>query len=58
MAIGRAFGDWDKSYQLLPKWLKTLIDSNPGSRVTWKIILVTMPGCAIFESLLGFWSIN
>ena len=57
-SIGRAFGDWDKSYQLLPKWLKTLIDSNPGSRVTWKIILVTMPGCAIFESLLGFWSIN
>ncbi|XP_075640572.1 uncharacterized protein LOC142612357 [Castanea sativa] len=27
-AIGRAFGDWDKSYQLLPKWLKALTDSN------------------------------
>ena len=32
-AIGRAFGDWDKSDQLLPKWLKALTGSNLGSRV-------------------------
>ena len=57
-AIGRAFGDWDKSYQLLPKWLKTLIDSNPGRKVIWRIVPATMPSCAIFESVLGFWSIN
>ena len=53
-AIGRAFGDWDKSYQLLPKWLKVLTDSNPGSRVIWKTIPATMPGCAIFERV--FWA--
>ena len=53
-AIGRAFGDWDKSYQLLPKWLKALTDSNPGSRVIWRTIPATMPGCAIFERV--FWA--
>ena len=37
-AIGKAFGDWDKSYQLLPKWLKVLTISNPGSRVIWRTI--------------------
>ena len=34
--IGRVFGDWDKTYQLLPKWLKVLIDSNLGSRAIWR----------------------
>jgi len=53
-AIGRAFGDWDKSYQLLPKWLKALTDSNPDSRVIWRTIPATMPGCAIFERV--FWA--
>ncbi|XP_075653062.1 uncharacterized protein LOC142623503 [Castanea sativa] len=50
-AIGRAFGDWDKSYQLLPKWLKALTDSNPGSRIIWRTIPATVPGCAIFEKV-------
>ncbi|XP_050260130.1 uncharacterized protein LOC126705285 [Quercus robur] len=53
-AIGTAFGDWDKSYQLLSKWLKALTDSNPGSRVIWRTIPATMPGCAIFERV--FWA--
>ncbi|KAL0016210.1 hypothetical protein SO802_003279 [Lithocarpus litseifolius] len=48
-AIGRMFGDWDKSYQLLPKWLKVLTDSNPGSRVIWRTMPATMPGCAILD---------
>ncbi|XP_075665278.1 uncharacterized protein LOC142634930 [Castanea sativa] len=43
-AIGRAFGDWDKSYQLLPKWLKALTDSNPGNRVIWRMVPATVPG--------------
>ncbi|XP_075645549.1 uncharacterized protein LOC142616617 [Castanea sativa] len=42
-AIGRAFGDWDKSYQLLPKRLKALTDSNPGSRVIWRTVPATVP---------------
>ena len=53
-AIGREFGDWDKSYQLLPKWLKALTDSNPGSTVIWRTILATVLGCAIFERV--FWA--
>ena len=48
-AIGKAFGDWDKSYQLLPKWLKALTDSNPGNRIIWRTIPAAMPGYAIFE---------
>ena len=34
--INRAFGDWDKSYKLLPKWLKALTDviiSNDQSKL-------------------------
>ena len=53
-SIGRAFGDWDKSYELLPKWLKAFTDSNSGSRVIWKTIPTTMPSCAIFERV--FWA--
>ncbi|XP_075633715.1 uncharacterized protein LOC142606216 [Castanea sativa] len=53
-AIGRAFGDWDKSYPLLPTWLKVLTDSNLGNRVIWRTILATVPGCAIFERV--FWA--
>ena len=53
-SIGRAFGDWDKSYELLPKWLKAFTDSNSGSRVIWKTIPTTMPSCVIFERV--FWA--
>ena len=58
-AIGKVFGDWDKSYQLLPKLLKTLTDSNPGQQGylennTFYYVRL----CDIRESLLGFWSIN
>ena len=53
-AIGRAFGDWDKSYQLLPKWLKALTDSNLGSRVIWRTMPANMPSCAIFDRV--FWA--
>ena len=48
-AFGRVFGDRDKSYQLLPKWLKVLTDSKPGSRVIWRTFPATMPGCVIFK---------
>ena len=32
-AIANIFGDWREFYQLLPKFMKTLIDSNPGTQV-------------------------
>ncbi|XP_075665295.1 uncharacterized protein LOC142634952 [Castanea sativa] len=53
-AIVRAFSDWDKSYQLLSKRLKALTNSNPGSRVIWRTVPATVPGCAIFERV--FWA--
>ena len=31
------------------RFLKALTDSNPDSRVIWRTIPATMPGCAIFE---------
>ena len=53
-AIGRVFGDWGKSFQLLSKWLKFLTDSNSGSRVIWRTLPTTVPSCATFERV--FWS--
>uniref|UniRef100_A0A2N9EBT9 SWIM-type domain-containing protein n=1 Tax=Fagus sylvatica TaxID=28930 RepID=A0A2N9EBT9_FAGSY len=35
-AIANIYGDWGESYQLLPKFMKALIDSNPGTQVEWK----------------------
>ena len=35
-AIRMVFGDWDKSYRLLPKFMHALQTSNPGTIVQWK----------------------
>uniref|UniRef100_A0A2N9IAC2 SWIM-type domain-containing protein n=1 Tax=Fagus sylvatica TaxID=28930 RepID=A0A2N9IAC2_FAGSY len=48
------YGDWGESYQLLPKFMKALIDSNPGTQVEWKTYWSEDAGCAIFESV--FWA--
>uniref|UniRef100_A0A2N9HSV6 SWIM-type domain-containing protein n=1 Tax=Fagus sylvatica TaxID=28930 RepID=A0A2N9HSV6_FAGSY len=53
-AIANIFGDWGESYQLLPKFMKALIDSNPGTQVEWKTYWSEDAGCAIFESV--FWA--
>ena len=34
----RVFGDWDESYQALPKWMNILQLTNPGTKVVWKTI--------------------
>ncbi|RVW33626.1 Serine/threonine-protein phosphatase 7 long form-like [Vitis vinifera] len=34
----RVFGDWDESYQALPKWMNILQLTNPGTKIVWKTI--------------------
>eukprot|EP00261_Vitis_vinifera_P040633 XP_019081876.1 PREDICTED: uncharacterized protein LOC109124285 [Vitis vinifera] len=34
----RVFGDWDESYQALPKWMNILQLINPGTKIVWKTI--------------------
>uniref|UniRef100_A0A2N9GCN4 MULE transposase domain-containing protein n=1 Tax=Fagus sylvatica TaxID=28930 RepID=A0A2N9GCN4_FAGSY len=53
-AIANIFGDWGESYQLLPKFMKALIDSNASTQVEWKTYWSEDAGCAIFESV--FWA--
>ncbi|KAF7806398.1 serine/threonine-protein phosphatase 7 long form-like protein [Senna tora] len=35
-ALGRAFGNWDRSYAIMPRWLKAARHFNPGSVVVWE----------------------
>ena len=37
-AMIKAFGDWDESYQALPKWMNILKLTNPITKVSWKTI--------------------
>ena len=34
--IANIYEDWGESYQLLLKFMKALIDSNPGTKVEWE----------------------
>ena len=54
-AMIKAFGDWDESYQALPKWMNILKLTNPGTKVAWKIIpLVGISGNVHFMQV--FWT--
>ncbi|KAF7803406.1 serine/threonine-protein phosphatase 7 long form-like protein [Senna tora] len=35
-ALGRAFGNWDRSYAIMPRWLEAVRHFNPGSVVVWE----------------------
>ncbi|KAF7815608.1 serine/threonine-protein phosphatase 7 long form-like protein [Senna tora] len=35
-ALGRAFGNWDRSYAIMPLWLEAARHFNPGSVVVWE----------------------
>ncbi|XP_076888150.1 uncharacterized protein LOC143538476 [Bidens hawaiensis] len=37
-AIEHAFGDWDKSYNILPKFMEALKKFNPGTIVEWFVL--------------------
>ena len=48
-AMIKAFGDWDESYQALPKWMNILKLTNLGTKVAWKTIpLVGISGNKCF----------
>jgi hypothetical protein len=51
-AIANIYGDWGESYQLLPKFMKALINSNPGTQVEWETYWSADAGSAVFESVL------
>ena len=57
-AIGRTFGDWDKSYQLLPKWMKAWLIQTWAASFLENITCYYAKLCDIRQSVLGFWSIN
>ncbi len=52
-AIAKIYGNWEESYQLLPKFMKALIDSNLGTKVVWKTYRGNDVGSVIFQSV--FW---
>ncbi|XP_022154586.1 uncharacterized protein LOC111021813 [Momordica charantia] len=52
--LARIFGDWDESYQLLPKWMYMPKHTNLGTIVEWKIRNYGKPGHDILHSI--FWS--
>ena len=53
-AIIRIFGDWDESYQALPRWMNIVKLTNPRTKVVWKTsILVGYNGNIRFMHV--FW---
>ena len=53
-AIAMLFGDWDMSYQLLPKWLHAVQTFNPGTWVKFIGTPTGIPNCAQFDRV--FWA--
>ncbi|KAL6320844.1 hypothetical protein AAG906_008844 [Vitis piasezkii] len=55
-AMLRVFGDWDESYQALPKWMNILQLTNLGIKIVWKTIpLGGISGTSRFMRVLGIW---
>ena len=52
--LAKVFGDWEKSYQILPKWMTAMVDANPGTKVKWCTHDAAVAGSAIFQRL--FWA--
>ena len=46
-AIGRTFGDWDRSYQLLPKGLLAYLDQDSGTQYTYWTIPSPIDGTTL-----------
>ncbi|XP_057247564.1 uncharacterized protein LOC130589931 [Beta vulgaris subsp. vulgaris] len=53
-AISNIFGDWEKSYQELPRYLQALKESNRGTVVYWSTIPTQDPTTHIFRRV--FWA--
>ncbi|XP_021753616.1 uncharacterized protein LOC110718989 [Chenopodium quinoa] len=53
-AINLIYGDWEGSYEQLPKYMQALKESNPGTVVEWRLLESTVPGTHIFQRV--FWA--
>jgi hypothetical protein len=53
-AIGNIYGDWDESYETLPKFLKAVQDSNPGTEVEFANRDTNNAGIVFFHHV--FWA--
>jgi len=52
-AIEEIFGDWDKSYELLPRFMLGLKESNPGTIVQFYTTPTSIPNVTTFSVFLG-----
>ncbi|XP_076896381.1 uncharacterized protein LOC143549360 [Bidens hawaiensis] len=55
-AIENAFGDWEESYNILPKFMETLKKFNPGTIVEWCIL--RQIGVEHMEFRCVFWAFD
>ncbi|XP_074266184.1 uncharacterized protein LOC141588651 [Silene latifolia] len=53
-AIAEIFGDWEESFQLLPKFMQALKEANPGTIVHFTNQKTTTAGVEIFQRV--FWA--
>ncbi|XP_057523863.1 uncharacterized protein LOC130803678 [Amaranthus tricolor] len=53
-AITKVFGDWDKSFEELPRYLQALMQSNGGTMVHWEVQPRMDPTRVIFQRI--FWA--
>ena len=56
-AIGNIYGDWDDSYETLPKFLKAVQDSNPGTKVHFANRDTNNVGIVFFFFHRVFWAL-
>ena len=50
-AIAQIYGDWEESYNDLPRLMTTLLNTNPGTVVEWYTLNTDDPCLVVF-----FWS--
>ncbi|XP_057539719.1 uncharacterized protein LOC130817822 [Amaranthus tricolor] len=53
-AITKVFGDWDKSFEELPRYVQALMQSNPGTVVQWEVQPTMDPTKVMFQRM--FWA--
>ncbi|KAH9619811.1 hypothetical protein KSS87_001162 [Heliosperma pusillum] len=53
-AIGDIFGDWDASYEMLPRFMQGLKESNPGTVVQWSTTPIGNSNVHTFKRV--FWA--
>ncbi|XP_021769897.1 uncharacterized protein LOC110734160 [Chenopodium quinoa] len=52
-AIKLIYGDWEGSFQQLPKYMQALRESNARTVVEWRLLESTVPGTYVFQRVFG-----